>query len=258
MCTVTIHRDTATLLVTMNRDELYTRAPERPPAVFGEGGPSAQWLAPIDGETGGTWIGVNACGVAACLLNAYLPGDMPLQPPATPATSRGGIVPAVLTQGHGARVLAWLADEFDPSPYGSFQLVVVWPEGGLRRVWSGTEYIETFPCQEEWTLVSSSFWNAAAVLAWRRDAFARWRVAGGERRGYLPSFHLLHVEGQEALTPLMDRPWSCTRSITQVLVDRRNRRNELRYWPRKAGEGVPVEPAVTLDLPLLDPPRSTA
>ena len=255
MCTVTVHRDATTVLLTMNRDEAHTRAPERPPAIFGEEDRSGQWIAPIDGETGGTWIGVNAYGVAACLLNAYLPGGIPPRPPQASAVSRGTIVPAVMAQGDGERTLAWIADEFDPSPYEPFQLVVIWLEGAMKCLWSGTEYVECSPCRDEWTLVSSSLWNATAVLRWRREAFEQWRSAGCERRGHLPAFHVLQGEGKEEWSPMMDREWSCTRSITQVRVDGRKRRCVLRYWPRKTHETVAVAPASELHLPLLESPR---
>ena len=126
-----------------------------------------QWVAPIDGQAGGTWMGVNAYGVVACLLNAYLPEDMPPRSSTTPPVSRGAIIPALLTRGTGSCALVWMNEQFEPSSYEPFWLVVAWPEGAFRWLWSGTEYVECSPCQDEWTLVSSSYWNAAAVLAWR-------------------------------------------------------------------------------------------
>ena len=248
MCTVTIHRDAETLVVTMNRDEARTRAPESPPAIFAPEDFAKEWMAPIDGEAGGTWMGVNARGVVACLLNVYRPGQMLARPEAPSAFSRGTIVPAVLAQGDGERVRRWITEKFDPSPYESFQLVVVWLEGGARWVWSDSEHLEHSPCRDEWTLVSSSLWRPDAVLAWRREAFEQWRNAGSERRGHLPAFHLLQAKGKEEWSPLMDREWSCTRSITQAHVDGRTRRSVLRYWPRTTRGTVAVAPASELYL----------
>lgn len=255
MCTVTVHRDAETLMVTMNRDEARTRAPERPPAIFGQENFPGKWMAPIDGEAGGTWIGVNAHGVAACLLNAYLPGQMLARPKVPSTFSRGTIVPAVLAQGDGEHVRKWMTEKFDPSPYDSFQLVVVWLEGGVRWIWSGSEYLKRLPCQDEWTLVSSSLWKSDAVLAWRRKAFEQWRNAGSKRRGHLPTFHLLQAEGKEEWSPMIDREWSCTRSITQVHVDGRTRRSVLRYWPRKTRRTVAAAPASELYLAMPEPSR---
>src|SRR5262245_28505359 len=70
MCTVSIVQSGQRLLLTMNRDD----APARK-----EAGPTARQLggsvfsAPTDLAANGTWIGVNAYGLAACLLNRYDP-----------------------------------------------------------------------------------------------------------------------------------------------------------------------------------------
>ncbi len=210
---------------------------------------------PIDGHVGGTWIGVNAHGVAVCLLNAYRPGQMLALPEVPSAFSRGTIVPTVLAQGDGERVRKWITQKFDPSPYESFHLVVAWLEGGARSVWSGSEYLEHSPCRDEWTFVSSSLWRPEAVLAWRREAFEQWCNAGSARRGHLPAFHLLRAEGKEEWSPLMDREWSCTRSITQAHVDGHTRRNFLRYWPRKTRGTVAVAPGSELCLAMPEPSR---
>src|SRR5262245_28271442 len=69
MCTVTLRCGAGSLLLTMNRDERYDRAPEEAPRrIPGEPGRPA-WLAPFDCDAGGPWVGVNERGVARCLLN---------------------------------------------------------------------------------------------------------------------------------------------------------------------------------------------
>jgi len=95
MCTVTIRRGPEDLLVTMNRDERWTRDAERPPTLHPAGPGRPAWMAPPDGERCGTWIGANDAGVVACLLNGYAPGDLDLfARPDVP--SRGEIIPALL------------------------------------------------------------------------------------------------------------------------------------------------------------------
>ncbi|HIJ65267.1 MAG TPA: hypothetical protein HPP77_04880 [Candidatus Hydrogenedentes bacterium] len=252
MCTVTLYRDATSVLVTMNRDELHARAPERPPTVFEEAGSRGQWMAPIDGEAGGTWMGVNACGVVACLLNAYLPGDTVSRPRAPSRLSRGTIVPAILAQGDGSCVQAWMRGKFDPSPYEPFYLLVAWLGGGMKWRWAETTYAAHPLGKDGWTLVSSSLLEPDETLAWRREAFEQWRRAGCEKRGCVPTYHLLQVEGKEDWSPLMDRQLGGTRSITQVHVDGASRRSVLRYWPREKSSGVPVAPAAELCLPVLE------
>ena len=255
MCTVTMYQDTEGLLVTMNRDELHTRAPEQPPEVLGDDGPTGQWIAPIDGETGGTWIGVNAYGVVALLLNAYLRDDTAGELSLVGSESRGSIVPTVLAQGERSGVQAWMADLFDPAPYPPFHLVAVGLDWGMLWTWSATGLVKHSIRPDEWILMTSSLWNAEAVQAWRREAFEAWREAGCQRRGHLPTFHLLHEPGSDEWSPLMDREWSCTRSITQVFVDSRQQRSVLRYWARQARHGIGVVPTAQLELPLRHSPQ---
>ncbi|MGE0442239.1 MAG: NRDE family protein [Gemmatimonadales bacterium] len=83
-----------------NRDERLTRAPGRPPEPGVERG--VRFLAPVDGDAGGTWIGVNEYGLAVALLNRYpsgAPGEHPWAGPrGRPANriSRGILVRALL------------------------------------------------------------------------------------------------------------------------------------------------------------------
>lgn len=255
MCTATMHQDAVGLLVTMNRDELHTRAPEQPPRIFGDDGPTGRWIAPIDGETGGTWVGVNDCGLVALLLNAYLSDDTTGQLSVIGSESRGSIVPTVLAQGNESRVQTWMADHFDPAPYPPFHLVVVGLDWGMTWTWLGAKFVKHTMRPDEWTFMTSSLWNTEAVLAWRSEAFETWREAGCQLRGHLPAFHLLHESGREEWSPLMDREWGCTRSITQVLVDSRERRSVLRYWTRQARHGIGVVPTAQLELPLRHSPQ---
>jgi len=249
MCTATIYRTEGRFTLTMNRDETSARAREVFPSLFGPWEPSGQWLAPADGERGGTWIGVNARGVTACILNAYAPGE---DPRAKSKTSRGAIVPRLLERGDSREVLTWIRGEFDPSPYASFHLVMLWLGGGAHWLWSGQTFTESPPLDDQWFLMTTSYWHAEAVEAWRRQAFQTWLSAGCEYEGYLPTFNIEQPPGKADWAPLMDRPWSYTRSITQVVVDTGERRSIMRYWARRRCTAVNGEiPDCELALPLL-------
>ncbi len=69
MCTVTWWRGPDRYELFFNRDELKTRKTASGPHLATRGG--IEYLAPIDGDSGGTWIFVNAHGLVACLLNRY-------------------------------------------------------------------------------------------------------------------------------------------------------------------------------------------
>jgi hypothetical protein len=212
MCTVTVRSDPRGLLVTMNRDEARTRAPEQPPVVSYTPAGLA-WLAPRDGEGGGTWMGVNGLGLVACLLNRYEAAALPAAGP----LSRGDIVPQVLAAGSLAEARAWLDLHLDPAPYAPFTLVIADPNASHVFSWDGmTRAWTSLPTP--WAMVTSSLFDADRVLAWRTSAFAQWQADGEPFMGALPSFHLLQPEGESFCAPLMSRAVSCTRSITQAEV----------------------------------------
>lgn len=229
MCTVTVHRTPAELLVTMNRDEMIARAPEISPSIH-EPGNAPSWIAPRDSERGGTWMGVNTHGVAACLLNAYLPGESLLPDTSGKFLSRGTIIPALLESGDAEESLAWLRDRFDPTVYPSFTLLVMSWHGTTTYEWlrQGSPLIQEV--SEEWMIRSSSGWDTEEVSAWREERLAEWREGGCESYGTLPAFHILDDPDDPGHAPLMKREWSATRSITQALVDYSQGGVDMRYW----------------------------
>ena len=233
MCTVTVRLASGPLLVTMNRDERVDRAPERPPVVHEAFDGRQAWVAPVDGQAGGTWIGAGAAGIASCLLNAYDPGD-PLHPPPPGAPSRGRIVPEIVSRDVAA-ARRWLSDTFDPSPYPSFLLVIAWTSRAESLRWRpGAGSLERTPLTPGWSLVTSSGWNPAEVVPWRRERFDAWIRDGAPMADGLPSFHTLEVPGLEGWSPWLTRTWSATRSVTQVAFDAAAGRATMRYWRRPA------------------------
>ncbi len=244
MCTVSHCLAPHRLLVTMNRDERRTRAPECPPRLH-DG--TCCWLGPTDGEAGGSWIGVNDHGTVACLLNGYPSVDS--VSPAAAARSRGGIVPQLMARGEAGSALDWLLKSFDPTPYHPFKVLVYSPNRGEVLVWDGRGRVtrqELFP--SGWGVVTSSSWRQEEVIRWRQKKFSEWAKAP-RFSGQLPTFNLLRVEGREWWSPLVSRDLSATRSISQVeVVDEQDGGwIEIRYWPR------PFEPATQPDIHLRIP-----
>jgi len=238
VCTVTIFRGPERLLVTMNRDERRTRAEEIPPMVAEDGG-TATWIGPADGDKGGTWFGANDHGVVACLLNAYAPEDLALLG-RDDLPSRGGIIPRLLArQPHDLR--SWLAGGLDPTPYPSFTLVVATVRWGRTYSWRLGSGLSTSEIDPGWTMITSSLWRTAEVLAWRRREFESWRAAGAAEVAGVPAFNLLEQPDRRAWSPMMTRPISITRSVTQAELRSGQAWLAVRYW-RRDGE-LPVAPA---------------
>ena len=239
MCTVTLRCGAGSVLLTMNRDELYERAPEEPPRrIPGDPG-RPSWVAPFDSASGGTWIGVNDRGVVCCLLNGYEPADVSLRgDPAVP--SRGSIIPRILEEQDGAGP-ARLPIALDFSAYASFTLLVASKDGGEIVRWRRGTGLTRELVQPGWTFLTSSSWSEPEVAVWRRGAFDAWLAAGEPEVMGLPTRHLTARAGDEANAPFMTRDRSATRSITQVRVDVSRTAASLTWWPRAAA--APIDPA---------------
>ncbi|MCC6795583.1 MAG: NRDE family protein [Candidatus Hydrogenedentes bacterium] len=245
MCTVTVHRNTNRLLVTMNRDEARDRAPEVPPTLH-KG--DVSWLAPSDSARGGTWIGTNDSGVVACLLNGYVEGDSFLREKNTESKSRGAIIPWLMTLGTAHDIRDAAMTNFDPHRFMSFSLIVVQHDSVDAFHWRGTGYLLHESHEGDWTFFSSSSWKTDEVIAWRRRAFDDWREGGHTTIGALPSLHVLHPEGKHEWSPLMDRERTCTRSITQVEIKPARAEAVMRYWRRDVLDAGEEPKATTLPL----------
>ena len=218
----------------MNRDEARSRGPELAPAVQMAPIP---WIAPRDSQRGGTWIGVNARGVVALLLNGYLPGDTLPRPEPVDIRSRGEIVPRLMTEGSTGAMADLLERRIDPAPFPSFTIVIA--DWGAVNAWSwtGSGGLVRSQHDAEWSFFTSSSWNTGEVTAWREHAFQAWRNDGAQMDGTLPALHVLQPSGLAEWSPLMDRERTSTRSITQVELAREHGSVIMRYWPRAAIDG---------------------
>jgi hypothetical protein len=237
VCTVTVHRSGAHLLVTMNRDEARDRAPEKAPIAHRG---DIAWLAPSDSRRGGTWIAVNEYGVVACLMNRYLQGESASPAPRANPRTRGAIVPWLMVRGGAAEIRSALEHEFDPAPYPSFTVLLAHRDAVESFAWHGGGAFLHEKHADNWSVFSSSSWRTKEVIAWRTRAFDAWRAAGCAMDGALPALHLLQPEHMSEWSPLMDRERTCTRSITQIEIAPGGNKASMRYWRRgalDAGDG---------------------
>lgn len=233
MCTVTLHRSDATLLVTMNRDEARSRGHEVPPQHHRNAN-GTPWLAPHDSDKGGTWFAANGHGLVAAILNRYQDDGAYPQPPNP--ESRGGIIPALMNATSAREALATLtAPSRDLAVYPPFTLLLASPADAIRLDWRGTGSLDESAIGETWRLVTSSFFAPAEVLPWRQQAFDAWVADGAAFEQGIPAFHLYRPPGKESMAPLMSRDISATRSIVQAAVDRSSAAVTLRYGSVRDG-----------------------
>ena len=230
MCTLSIYQARRRCVVTMNRDEARSR---NEPGVLRDGrAGDIRFSYPLDGQSGGSWIGVNDRGIVLCLLNRYHAARAAARTP----RSRGIIIPRALARGAFDAVDASL-QELDGRPFNPFDVFLA---GGGRIKhfsWDGGSYGIEDVKAGRWYLFTSSGFRAEEVIAYRRGVFRDWcsRVkekgaAALDPQEILRGFHLVQTTGMETHSVLMARENTHTKSVVQV--DVQGRELSLKYYPR--------------------------
>jgi len=213
VCTATWIRWEDGYEVFFNRDELRTRKPAQPPAELVHDG--VRCLAPVDGDAGGTWIGVNEFGVTIGLANG--PAG-PVELPERPFRSRGLLVLDLLAS-RSAEDAARRLGAIDPSLYRPFSLFAL-DAGREPELWSsdGTRIGPGKPASEGALLFSSS--RDAERARSERQALLRRMILehGGLDPALLEGFHASHLPERGAFSPCMHREDAGTLSTTRVRV----------------------------------------
>jgi hypothetical protein len=207
MCTASWLRDGSGYHLLFNRDEKLTRKKASASA-------DVRFLAPVDGDFGGTWIAVNEFGVAVCLLNgANLTGT---ETPGAGSKSRGLLIPDVIAAPTAAAACA-LVRAMDLSVFESFTLVALDPVQPGRLVeWNGSRTIFIPSTDSNMPLTSSSF-NTERVRESRRAEFDR-LVGSREDLSKLFEYHRSHGPACGAYSPCMHRSDAETMSFSYIHV----------------------------------------
>ncbi len=265
MCTATWIRARGGYEVFFNRDELATRKPALPPTLREREG--VRFLAPVDGDAGGTWIGVNERGIAVGLANgpsdarseSTVPEQILNDLDAGPSPGIQ-IVENLLRhrtfRSRGLLVLDLLASAslgdlerrisaVDPSAHRSFALFAIDPRGergGEAAIWSSDrERISRLPGCHKGALLFSSSRDAERARSERQALLERMtRAHGGLDAELLAAFHARHEPERGAYSPCMHREDASTVSFTRIRVD--DREVEVQY---RAGSPCEAGPIVT-------------
>jgi len=209
MCTVSWVHETDGYRLLCNRDEKRTRAGATPPTVEIRDG--VRFLAPSDGNFGGSWIGVNELGVSVCLLNGNGPRGVNLR-------SRGLLL-LDLVSAESADDVAERASNMDLSVFAPFTLVALERHRPSVLVeWDGSEVAVLLDADQYMPLVSSSF-DTNRVRARRKAQFEE-LVQGHGRldEDVLEAFHKSHGLAPDAYSTCMHRPDAETVSFSRVKV----------------------------------------
>ncbi len=215
VCTMTWRTLGGGYEIFFNRDERRERKPACAPAV--QRRDAVRFIAPRDGDRGGTWIAVNELGVSFCLLNGA-GGSTGTAQPESP-TSRG-MVPLSLVAAGTVDLAALALRELKLSHFRPFVIVVLAPGArGLVGHWSGRSLDLRMALPPDQPLVSSSFCDEQVRMS-RVAVFERMaREAGGAGTAFHLDYHRRHEPERGPNSPCMHRSDARTVSFSWLAVD---------------------------------------
>jgi hypothetical protein len=217
---------------------LRTRQPSLPPRHHQ--GNRIRFLAPTDGEAGGTWIAVNEYGLSLCLLNDY---RSTAQSSTADFTSRGLLV-RDLVQATDFETLRQLWPGVALQRFRPFKILALVPGQEARLYgWNGDR-----PSLEKENvkppLCSSSFDDSGAARS-RANLLEDFSVKPDlEPRKRHLRFHQSHLPEKGPYSVCMHRPDAVTVSFTLVEVDPAG---VSMAYAHGAPCAAPLEHLVTLD-----------
>jgi hypothetical protein len=213
MCTASWLHDRSGYWLFFNRDELRDRQPALLPAIRAIRG--VRYVAPVDGDHGGTWLAVNEFGITLCLLNLYGVATESTEA----ATSRGLLMNNLVDSCSRDEITARLRDA-DLRRFNPFSILALAPgEPAAIVVWDGRTLARCDAGDDRVPYVSSSY-RVSEVTAARVATFDKLaRLAGGVSPEVLAEFHASHAPERGPFSPCMHRDDASTVSATVVRVD---------------------------------------
>jgi hypothetical protein len=235
MCTVSWVHEGDGYQLFCNRDEKRSRARAFLPRTECRDG--VYFIAPVDAEAGGTWIGTNELGISVCILNGSNRRNTKA------VRSRGLLLPELLSAGSSIEV-AQRVSRAELTAFAPFVLAVLEPGQSTTVIhWDGGEK-SILPYGEPYMPLTSSSVDPGGARAARHEDFRR-RVAAAGRLDWsvLLDFHESHGAAPNACSPCMHRKDAETVSFSWVRVTAG--RVEFLYKPT-----APCRPALAESLTL--------
>lgn len=220
MCTLTWSMREEGYELFFNRDESRTRLPALEPTI--ETDENVRYIAPTDADAGGTWIGVNEYGIAACLLNFYQGEKLAAFAPPETQQSRGIIVRELLRIPDLTSGEVYL-EHLDSERFRPFRALLFSPGETAPRsyLWSGRGEIE----RESASIpVSSSGFLPEKVVPERKRIFQRLlrdEASDPPDRKFFYRYHAAKSEEGGAYSVRMEREDAMTVSFTHIAVDQK-------------------------------------
>jgi hypothetical protein len=212
MCTVTWARQKDGYHLLCNRDERNSRQPALGPHCHEKNG--VKYIAPIDGDHGGSWIGVNEFGLSLCLLNRY--GDVDLHPDRK-YISRGLLLIDLFDCFDVWQVKSCI-NEVNLSRFRPFNLVVLsQTEESTLLEWTGSRYSFIDNVDGHVPLTSTSLTEPGIAIE-RQRQFATLTAGSGRNEVALDTFHRSHLPERGSHSVCMHRNEAATVSLSKITV----------------------------------------
>ena len=209
MCTISWIHDSNGYQLLCNRDEKLTRKPALEPRLAVRNG--TRFLAPVDGDFGGTWIATNEFGVSLCLLNGATPIGSEIHA-AAPKRSRGLLLLDLIPESSVAAICDRLR-EANLSAFPPFTLAALEPGHPAAILeWDGSKKTFLFE-KAEWFMLTSSSFDSEEVRRRRQEEYSR--VHSGDE---LFAFHRSHAPARSAYSTCMHRPDAETVSFSWIRI----------------------------------------
>jgi hypothetical protein len=172
-----------------------------------------RFLAPLDGDFGGTWIAANEFGLTLSLLNRY--SDAAAPPPAHPV-SRGRLV-LDLAPAAGQADLEARLSRVDLEVYQPFTLVAAATDSPVwLAAWNGRTLTLARHAAPGLILTSSAFDEEAVALSRRRVFSEALRAGVSEER--LAALHRSHLPARGPSSICMHRGDAETQCLSRITV----------------------------------------
>ncbi len=209
MCTVSWLPTPGGYSLCCNRDERFTRAAALPPALREQRG--VPYLAPLDGDFGGSWLAVNSFGLTLSLLNRYRVAGY--VPPAAPL-SRGLLLLDLIVSPTAADTITAL-QRTDLHQVQPFTLIIVAPDTAAHLArWDGAQ-LSCSTTDAPGLLATSSAVSEPEVAEARIARFAALVPVTLEG---LEALHRSHLPERGRRSICMHRPDAETQSYSRVSV----------------------------------------
>ncbi|MBU0678671.1 MAG: NRDE family protein [Verrucomicrobia bacterium] len=223
-----------------NRDEQRSRKPAEAPILDAADGVS--FIAPRDGNHGGTWLAANEFGLTVGVLNFY---QAEKSSPSRDLLSRGRL-PILMASSASIEAVEENAAAIDAQRYRPFLLFAVDRKLNAYTVsWDGSVLSpgeDSFPARP----ISTSSFSTNEVIEARMKLFDHMAAKhGGISSDWLSGYHASHLPSRSAFSVCMHRDDARTVSFSHIIVD--TEQIEFRYFGCSPCE---AEEPLTATLPL--------